>query len=400
MATRSRNYKENLTYLILWLALFLSPILSMYIRMEENADMQFDWYEIFRVWKSFALYLFVFLLHNYVLAPILVYRHRRALYLSSVGCLVVLFFVVQCLQKPDERDMRGIHDREMYAGEPFDRRGKVPPMAGEKTCESGAYEPDGKRMPHHPAGEAPFFHPPLILGERPIIASVMLILLVGMNLGVKLYFKSDDDMKEMALLEKQNLEQQLEYLKYQINPHFFMNTLNNIHALVDIDPDKAKLTILELSKMMRYVLYEANKTIVPLQHEIRFLHNYITLMRLRFTDKVSISVTIPDDIPDKGILPLMLITFVENAFKHGVSYRQESFISIAMTFTEERFTFVCRNSKHKNADMQNGGVGLENVRKRLDLFYGEDFTLTISDNEDAYEVSLDAPLTVISQPVV
>ena len=85
---------------------------------------------------------------------------------------------------------------------------------------------------------APFFHP-LMLDERPIIASVMLILVVGMNLGVKLYFKSDDGMKEMALLEKQNLEQQLEYLKYQITPHFFMNTLNNIHALVDIDLDKA-----------------------------------------------------------------------------------------------------------------------------------------------------------------
>lgn len=134
-----------------------------------------------------------------------------------------------------------------------------------------------------------------------------------MNLGVMLFFKSNKDEAELQLLEKQNLQQQLEYLKYQINPHFFMNTLNNIHALVDIDPEEAKTTIVELSKMMRYILYEGNKPIIPLQREIQFLENYITLMKLRYTNKVKITLNIEKNIPDYGVPPLMLITFVENA---------------------------------------------------------------------------------------
>ena len=121
----------------------------------------------------------------------------------------------------------------------------------------------------------------------------------------------------MRLLEKENLNQQLEYLKYQINPHFFMNTLNNIHALVDIDPEKAKTTIVELSKMMRYLLYEGNNSLIPLHREVEFLRNYITLMKLRYTDKVKIDTDIPVSLPDRRLPPLLLITFVENAFKHG-----------------------------------------------------------------------------------
>jgi LytS/YehU family sensor histidine kinase len=234
--------------------------------------------------------------------------------------------------------------------------------------------------------------PPLMFGQVDIINAIMLVMLIGMNLGVKLYFKSDNDAKEMQQLEKQNLQQQLEYLKYQINPHFFMNTLNNIHALVDIDPDKAKATILELSKMMRYVLYEGNKTLIPIQREIQFLNNYITLMRLRYTDKVKIKIDIPDNIPDDGVPPLMLITFVENAFKHGVSYKDESYINVEMRFIGDRFYFGCKNSKHAESTAEHGGVGLTNVRKRLNLIYGENFTLDIIDEIETYEVKLDIPL--------
>ena len=164
--------------------------------------------------------------------------------------------------------------------------------------------------------------PPLFVGEHDVLSIVVLILMFGANLGTKYYFRSRSDQRKLEDLEKQNLEQQLEYLKYQINPHFFMNTLNNIHALVDIDPEKAKSTILELSKMMRFVLYEGNKTVVPLEREISFLQNYITLMKLRYTDKVRIQVDVAQTLPNKDVPPLIFITFVENAFKHGVSYRQ------------------------------------------------------------------------------
>ena len=161
------------------------------------------------------------------------------------------------------------------------------------------------------------------MGEHDILAIVVLILMFAANLGIKSYFRSRDDRKRLAELEHENLEQQLEYLRYQINPHFFMNTLNNIHALVDIDPEKAKDTILELSKMMRFVLYEGNKQSVPLVRELDFIRHYITLMQLRYTDKVRIILDLPTETPDHTLPPLILISFVENAFKHGVSYQQE-----------------------------------------------------------------------------
>ena len=220
--------------------------------------------------------------------------------------------------------------------------------------------------------------------------------MLGMNLGIKLYFKQRNDQKHLEELERRNLEQQLEYLKYQINPHFFMNTLNNIHALVDIDPEKAKSTILELSKMMRFVLYEGNKTVVPLDREISFLQNYITLMKLRYTDKVRIQVDVAQPLPNKDVPPLIFITFVENAFKHGVSYRQESFIDIKIEETKHQdasqLVFTCKNSRIPKEEDKHGGVGLANVRQRLDLIYGKGYQLDIQDEADMYTVKLAIPL--------
>ena len=171
-----------------------------------------------------------------------------------------------------------------------------------------------------------------------------------------------------------------------------MNTLNNIHALVDIDSEKAKATILELSKMMRFVLYEGNKAGVPLDREIAFLQNYITLMKLRYTDKVKISVKTPDSLPNKEVPPLMFITFVENAFKHGVSYRQESFIDIILTADDQGLQFICRNSKKPAEEDKHGGVGLKNVKQRLNLIYGNNYELRLNDEPNTYTVTLTLPL--------
>jgi sensor histidine kinase YesM len=230
-----------------------------------------------------------------------------------------------------------------------------------------------------------------------------------MNLGVKLYFKNLEDQKEMRELESRSLNQQLAYLKYQINPHFYMNTLNNIHALVDIDPERAKETVLILSRIMRYVLYEADKHLVPVGREVEFLMNYIHLMKLRYTDKVSITTDIPAEMPDAEIPPLVFITFVENAFKHGVSYKQQSFVDIHLQFSDGRLRFSCRNSKpvileergkrkeesgerKEEREKKNGGVGLANVKQRLDIIYDNDYTLDIQDNADTYEVLLLLPI--------
>lgn len=403
MTFKKDKRQEVIIYLVLWAMLFIAPVLSLAIR-TSNTDIPFDWSEIFTVWKLYAVFFVVFLIHNHLMAPLLVYKQKKAIYLGLCLIIVVIFQVYQYNHRPNFRN-RG-HRTEIRAiGEPDFKGDKRPDFKGDNHPDfEGDKSPDfdGERPPLPPdfregefKGPRPLpgnNRPPIFVGQHDIISLVILILMLGMNVGVKLYFKQRGDQKHLAELEKENLEQQLEYLKYQINPHFFMNTLNNIHALVDIDSEKAKATILELSKMMRFVLYEGNKAGVPLDREIAFLQNYITLMKLRYTDKVKISVKTPDSLPNKEVPPLMFITFVENAFKHGVSYRQESFIDIILTADDQGLQFICRNSKMPAEEDKHGGVGLKNVKQRLNLIYGNNYELRLNDEPNTYTVTLTLPL--------
>ena len=352
-----QSRQENLIYLVLWAMLFVAPLLSMYVHSVSDQNFVFEWSDLWIVWPTFLVFLVLFLIHNFLLAPLLVYQQRRSLYFSTVTVIVVLFSVYQCTTKP--RDFR-------------------PDFPKQEMRHEG---------PHHPHK-----HPPIFIGQHDVIAVFILVLMFGMNVGIKGYFKHRGDQKKMKRLEHQNLEQQLEYLKYQINPHFFMNTLNNIHALVDIDPEKAKSTIVELSKMMRFILYEGDKHGVPLTREFEFIRTYLSLMRLRYTDKVKITVELPTEVPDKTVPPLMLISFIENAFKHGISYQRDSFIDIHVSVEQQRLRFLCHNSKADKPNQEKGGVGLANVRQRLQLLYDNNFTLNIQDDTDTYHVELTIPL--------
>ncbi|MBP5375015.1 MAG: histidine kinase [Bacteroidaceae bacterium] len=372
-----QSRQENLIYIVVWSLLFVAPLLSLYVRTTNDVNLVFDWMEVFLVWQKYAVYFLLFLIHNFFLAPLLVRGHKRVLYFSIVAVVLVTFTCFQCNSRPKGEEHRG--DRppmeQMSKSElPFDKH--EPP-------------PFGRHEPHE--GHRPVMPPPIV-GEHDILAVMMLILMFGANVGIKGYFRSRDDRKRLAVLEKQNLEQQLEYLRYQINPHFFMNTLNNIHALVDIDPVKAQETIVELSKMMRFVLYEGDKRGVPLMKELEFIRTYVKLMRLRYTEKVKISLDLPRETPDRQIPPLVLITFIENAFKHGVSYQHDSFIKMKMDVQDEQMRFTCRNSKADVPNQDKGGVGLANVRKRLNLLFDCNYTLNIKDTSDVYSVELTIPL--------
>ena len=378
---------ENTVYAVLWGLLFVAPVLALYVRTVSDDSQGFDWAEVWLVWRRFAIYLALFLIHNFLLAPLLIHGRKRGLYLSAVVMILAGFAVYQCSTKPD--DMGPWH-RQALVNHGMNH-GDRPHDLGEPRS--------GRELRHddHRPGPPPAFRrhrPPVFIGEHNIVAIVVVVLMFGANLGTKYYFRSRMDRKRLQALEKQNLEQQLEYLRYQINPHFFMNTLNNIHALVDIDPEKAKDTILELSKMMRFVLYEGNKQGVPLSREMDFVRHYIALMKLRYTDKVRITTDLPQEVPDRQIPPLILITFIENAFKHGVSYQNDSFIEVKIAIEDERMAFTCRNSKTgmTGSNEKKGGVGLANVRKRLNLLYPHDYTLRIKDAPDAFIVELNIPL--------
>ena len=409
---KKEHRQETIIYLALWLLMFMAPVLSLGIRTAYSDDISFDWSEVMMVWREYIPFFMVFLIHNHLLAPILVYRQRKWVYAGMCIVIVCIFQVYQCNHRPNFKDHRRFRHEMMEQREPGgpmdDDRPPLPreeafgepPMEPLEEMEANdsaslrRYDPEDYRPRRRPRFEDRRHgeRAPLFAGQRDIIAIVILLLMMGMNIGIKLYFKQRGDRKRLEQLEKENLEQQLEYLKYQINPHFLMNTLNNIHALVDIDPEKSKQTILELSKMMRFVLYEGNKQVVPLDREIAFLQNYIQLMKLRYTDKVKITVDVPKNLPNKEVPPLMFITFVENAFKHGVSYRQASFIDIAISIGEDKLVFDCRNSRIPKEDDKHGGVGLANVKKRLELIYGNRYTLDIKDEQDTYTVKLSLPL--------
>ena len=373
---KNLSKQENIVYLALWGVLFAAPVLSLYVRSVSDQDVTFQWAGIFMVWTRFLVFLVLFLVHNFFLAPLLIHQRRRLLYGSLTVVILAVFVLYQCNTHPSGGPHRDRPPHEMgHERPPFEEFDDAPAFQ----------HADHPRPPHDRK-------PPVIVGEHDVVATIVLILMFGMNLGIKLFFKTRSDERKLIRLEKENLEQQLEYLKYQINPHFLMNTLNNIHALVDIDPAKAQETIVELSKMMRFILYEGSKQGVPLSREFEFITTYVNLMRLRYTDRVTITMDLPTEVPDKAVPPLMLISFIENAFKHGISYQHPSFIDIRVTLDGARLHFSCRNSKADKPNEEKGGVGLQNVKKRLQLLYDDHYTLNIVDAPDSYHVELTIPL--------
>ena len=167
------------------------------------------------------------------------------------------------------------------------------------------------------------------------------------------------------------LRSELQHLHYQLQPHFFFNSLNNIYALVDISPDRAKTSIHGLSKLMRYMLYESNVELVPLSKEIDFMKKYIELMKLRVSDKTKVTYSFPSEETDVKIAPLLFISLIENSFKHGVSASKESTIDIKMTVQGKTVLFTIENDNlpKKSDDKSGSGIGIPNIEKRLELLY-------------------------------
>ncbi len=374
-STKKLKTQENLIYLLVWIILFLVPIISMWARMALSDDVAFSWEEVFHFWKTLTGYLIAFVIHNFFIAPILIYKRNTARYIVVVTIFILAFAAYKCTQKPDR--MPG-----PPPGSPGQSTAVTHGTQGTKGYNTGASFGMSRKPP---------------IDMRDISAFAILIFAIGTNLGSKNYFRTIQERRELEDLEKENITQELAYLRYQINPHFFMNTLNNIHALVDIDPKEAKEAIVELSKMMRYILYEGEIERIPLAKEMEFIKNYVALMRLRYTEKVKITLraTPLPMSPDVIVAPLLLVPIIENAFKHGVSYQTESYIDVNTVLEKDNIKFTCQNSKRKSrpsTDVKEGGVGLANVRKRMALIYGDAAKMNIHDTEYTYTIELIIPI--------
>ncbi len=405
--TKGQKRSELLLYAALWAILFVAPIASAFFTTHASSQKLADWTVVTSSWSLLAMFCTVFFVHNFFVAPLLVYANRKWAYALAVTLLAAVFVGYQLWMrphppKPMEAGPHPVEAEHFEHGMPQrpgnnTRQLPAPPAKPqdrpmEKPQNRPMGKPQGKAdRPGRPGARVD--EPPMAFGGQDSVAFIIMALLMALNVGAKHYFKTLDDKKRMKELERENLHRQLESLKYQINPHFFMNTLNNIHALVDIDAEQAKYTIEVLSKLMRYVLYEGNKTMAPLQKELNFIAHYVELMRIRYTDKVRITTRLPQSIPDVQVPSLLFTTFVENAFKHGVSYRRPSFIEVSCSVDPEtdEVVFACRNSRKPEDEERHGGVGLQNAKKRLQIIYGNSYTLHIVSNEEEYHVLLRLP---------
>ncbi|HMP98938.1 MAG TPA: histidine kinase [Cyclobacteriaceae bacterium] len=223
------------------------------------------------------------------------------------------------------------------------------------------------------------------------VASITLFIsiFVGMLRFVADWFELEAKKKE---IENERLMAELNFLKAQINPHFLFNTLNNLYYLAYSKSENTTEVIDKLSKMMRYMIYDSNHSTVLLSKEIEYMQNYISLEQLRLNNEVPINFKVEGDVNQLKIVPLILITFLENAFKHGVTSKSnKSWINVHLKLEGKRCTFIVDNSKQPlPADSKEGksGIGLQNVQRRLELSYPGKYSLQVIDAEDNYQVEL------------
>lgn len=224
----------------------------------------------------------------------------------------------------------------------------------------------------------------------PYILQLIIVTAIPLTLKVLRRFYALQDEKDE--LEKLNTELELNFLKSQINPHFLFNTLNNIYSLSLQKSDLAPEMIIKLSDLMRYILYECNVEKVPLEKEVAFMKDYVELEKLRYGKHVDIQFNVEGSLDGKQTPPLLLIHFVENAFKHGVNAQLgQSYISMHLKTTGSGLAFSIENNKPVNGikpENMTGGIGLENIKKRLRLIYPGKYDLNINSGATTYRVDL------------
>ena len=345
---RKQTIGENVLYTLVFVAVYLIPIFNSFMMAEEHIDF---YNKVFLAWSIITPYLGLFLFNNYILIRFLLNKGHIFWYvISAFATIITVFTFIEFLEQHHI-----ISDGYVNVGV----------------------------LPHQAT-----------LADLAWYWNIVLCtFMFTANIGIKKFYESMQKDEDNARLAREVIEAEMYYLKYQINPHFLMNTLNNIHALVDIDAESAKQGIVGLSDMMRHVVYESSADQIPFYKDMQFLENYIGLMKVRYSQRIDVRFNYPKLLPMKlTVPPLIFIVFIENAFKHGVS-RKESYIHIDISLQGDMLVAQFENSVNKgaNSGKTSGGVGLENVSRRLEYIYGNNYSLNITSEEDKYCVTLKIP---------
>jgi two-component system, LytTR family, sensor kinase len=338
-------------HLIAWAFVFILPVYLYTYSPGRNSDF------LVKIYFRTILYLCIFYINYFYLVPNLYLKGKKLKHLIWVTLVIVVFYFI------NEYVNHSISDIPAY-------------KHIRETFDMLAHEYNLPRPPRNLDVFNYFFTS---------------ILISGFSLGLRMIGRYNENEKQRKELEKERINSELALLKNQVSPHFFFNTLNNIYSLVEINKADAQKAILHLSKMMRYLLYESEKGNTTLAREIDFMKNYVELMRLRVNDKVKLDISFPENYKDCTIAPLLFISFIENSFKHGVSYTEPSFIHISMEMVDAKLHFNCSNSVFdvvENRPPEESGIGLENIKKRLRLLYENRHELTILKSADSFDVQL------------
>lgn len=337
------KYFDLLIMGFIFLVLFGMPVIF------TRTGSSISWQHVYKIWLDHSLLLPVFFINHWLLVPRLLFRKQALVY------MLVVVLLVLCVA---------------FGYRYFEQKVFV-----KKTTQTEKTEKRPEPVP--PYAELLMFS----------------ILIVGVDTGLRMTRRWNEIEEKKQMLELKNTEMQLSVLKSQVSPHFFMNTLNNIYALVDCDTPGAKVAVMKLSKLMRYMLYENDREAVKLSKEFEFLNSYIDLMKLRYADGLTVHVVIDESLLNELIPPMLFICYIENAFKHGISYRHENSIQISFVKKENKLHFSCVNSKATDSEKRpKGGLGLINNQNRLNLLFGNDFKLDVTDAENSYKIELEIPL--------
>jgi sensor histidine kinase YesM len=344
-----------LLYTVIWVLVLISPYLRYLQDISPNG-----WNRMIGEWTNLSMLFLVFLLNLFVLVPKFLFNNKRSQYIIIVIVMISVVAVVNIF----------LH-----------------PLTG---------------PPPHPEMGNP--HPDFLQNPPVNLQSIMgailnnliaALLIIGSSTALELEYKWRSEQKLRKDAEKEHLKTSLALLRHQVSPHFFMNTLNNIHTLIELDSERAQDAVERLSTLMRYLLYDSARNTIELKKEIEFIHSFISLMQLRHSDEVDVKTVIPEQIPDAQIPPMLFISLIENAFKHGVCYPLKSYIYFELRIQETSLDCIVKNSKHKNTTNQHGeysGIGLDNIKDSLRLLYADNFRLNILDTENEFEVTLSIPV--------
>lgn len=332
-------------HLISWVIIFSVPVWSM-----SNRGLPMDP----NFWIHSILlplgYLIVFYLNYYGLIKHLLFNHKTTSFLLVNTCMIAILVVWTTLMK------------DLFPPSPI--RHLPPPP---------------RDMPG-PRGGVPFF-----------FQTLMLYSVMGIAVALRMTTKWYADAARIQELEKHKTETELQQLKSQLNPHFLFNSLNTIYALVQFNQDRAQSAIHSLSDLLRYQLYEANHTRISIAKELAFVRSYCALMQLRVPKHCRIDMVLDAGETETSVAPLLFISLVENAFKHGIHPTEPCHVDIQIRVSEDASIFCCvSNSLHPSAALKSsgeslpeeGGIGLENLQRRLHLLYPHQhlFTIEKSDN--------------------